>query len=406
MATKIPLRATFDNSNNPTGIAEFQTNEYVPVSHGGTGLGSYSSNQILVGTATNTLVQKTLTAGSGISIVHGGNSIELSSTAVIPKATSAIIGGITVQNSTTSGLTLGRGEVDTVVTNQNGSGYSDNDRLKINLGNKDAILQPAEMSSDLILSVNLISEGTGYPQTSSGVTTLTAASVTSADVNSTGTGYSEANNVSTTATYGTGLVINITSVNAAGQITGISVVKGGSGYYVGDVITVGGGDNNANLVVSAVYGGIGVLGQMTNQGTSYVAGTDVATTGGSGEGLTLNTTVSSGNVTGAVVSYGGYGYSLNDHVTITGGDVNAVFKITNIKGSGSGYTVDITSVKTGDLVHAKKTNTSIQVGPGSGNSNVISYLNVDKYGHIQGTIETKQLDLALDAVAMAIALGG
>ena len=183
-------------------------------------------------------------------------------------------------------------------------------------------------------------------------------------------------------------------------------MKGGSGYYIGDVITVGGGDNNANLVVSAVYGGIGVLGQMTNQGTSYVAGTDVATTGGSGEGLTLNTTVSSGNVTGAVVSYGGYGYYLNDHVTITGGDVNAVFKITNIKGSGSGYTVDITSVKEGDLVHAKKTNASIQVGPGSGNSNVISYLNVDKYGHIQGTIETKQLDLALDAVAMAIALGG
>ena len=25
MATKIPLRATFDNGNNPTGIAEFQT---------------------------------------------------------------------------------------------------------------------------------------------------------------------------------------------------------------------------------------------------------------------------------------------------------------------------------------------------------------------------------------------
>ena len=64
MATKIPLRATFDNGNNPTGIAEFQTNEFVPVSHGGTGLGSYIANQILIGNSANNLVVKTLTAGS------------------------------------------------------------------------------------------------------------------------------------------------------------------------------------------------------------------------------------------------------------------------------------------------------------------------------------------------------
>ena len=92
MATKIPLRATFDNSNNPTGIAEFQTNEYVPVSHGGTGLGSYSSNQILVGNSSNSLVPKTLTAGSGITITDGGTTLELSAAAPIPTATSTIIG--------------------------------------------------------------------------------------------------------------------------------------------------------------------------------------------------------------------------------------------------------------------------------------------------------------------------
>ena len=43
----------------------------------------------------------------------------------------------------------------------------------------------------------------------------------------------------------------------------------------------------------------------------------------------------------------------------------------------------------------------------SGNNNVISYIYVDKYGHISGAIETKtiSIDAQADAVAMAIALG-
>ena len=113
MATKIPLRATFDGSNNPTGIAEFQTNEFVPVSHGGTGLGTYSNNQILVGNISNTLVPKTLTAGTGITITSGSNTMELSASIDVPSATPTVIGGITVQASSTSGLTLRIGEIDT-----------------------------------------------------------------------------------------------------------------------------------------------------------------------------------------------------------------------------------------------------------------------------------------------------
>ncbi len=73
---------------------------------------------------------------------------------------------------------------------------------------------------------------------------------------------------------------------------------------------------------------------------------------------------------------------------------------------GSGYTIDITAIKLGDLVHSKKTDSNIQVGPGTGNSDVIAYINLDKYGHVQGAIQTKQIDLQSDAIAMAIALGG
>ena len=406
MATKIPLRATFDNSNNPTGIAEFQTNEYVPVSHGGTGLGSYSSNQILVGNSSNSLVPKTLTAGSGITITDGGTTLELSAAAPIPTATSTIIGGITVQTSTSSGLTLGVGEVDTITTGLNGSGYHDNDRLKINSGGKNAILQPATIGGGLIFTANILQAGTGYSQGTS-VGTLTAGSVSGAAVQSGGTGYSNESNVTTTGTYGTGLTLDITTTG--GEITGVTVNTGGSGYFAGDVISISGGDSNANATISSVAGGIFVSGTMQSAGTGYNSTqTNATTSGGNGTGLTVNTTIDgSGGVSGIVVNYGGSGYQINDVITVVGGNSDATFKITNIKGSGSGYTVDVSVIKTGDLVHAKKTNSSIQVGPGSGNNTVISYLNVDKYGHIQGTIETKEItiDASAEAVAMAIALG-
>jgi hypothetical protein len=56
-----------------------------------------------------------------------------------------------------------------------------------------------------------------------------------------GTGYVVANNVSTYyngITYGTGLTINITSVNGSGGITGFNVNNPGSGYINNDIIRV------------------------------------------------------------------------------------------------------------------------------------------------------------------------
>ena len=38
MAAKTPIRTVFDSSNNATGLAEFQSGEFVGISHGGTGL--------------------------------------------------------------------------------------------------------------------------------------------------------------------------------------------------------------------------------------------------------------------------------------------------------------------------------------------------------------------------------
>lgn len=43
MSAKIPIRTVFDSSNNATGLAEFQSGEFVSISHGGTGLTTVGS---------------------------------------------------------------------------------------------------------------------------------------------------------------------------------------------------------------------------------------------------------------------------------------------------------------------------------------------------------------------------
>ena len=62
-------------------------------------------------------------------------------------------------------------------------------------------------------------------------------------------------------------------------------------------------------------------------GSGYSNDTDVATTGGSGTGLTVNTTTTAGAITSAVVSQAGTGYKTNELITVSGGGANAVLMI-------------------------------------------------------------------------------
>jgi len=78
---------------------------------------------------------------------------------------------------------------------------------------------------------------------------------------------------------------------------------------------------------------------LVSGGTGYVAGTGIATTGGSGLGLTVKTTVVSGVVTAVVVSSPGNNYKAGDVVTITGGGANAKFRVLNVEGSNGQITL-------------------------------------------------------------------
>ena len=75
--------------------------------------------------------------------------------------------------------------------------------------------------------------------------------VTSWTANGLGTGYTTATGVATTsAGGGTGLTVDITAV--AGAITAVIVNNLGSGYEVGDIVTINGGSTSESLTITSV----------------------------------------------------------------------------------------------------------------------------------------------------------
>ena len=83
----------------------------------------------------------------------------------------------------------------------------------------------------------------------------------------------------------------------------------------------------------SVPGPVGNI-SLVSGGTGYVSGTSVATTGGSGSGLTVNTVANaSGVLTGITLSSRGNAYAAGDLITVSGGNVNAKFRVTNVQNS-------------------------------------------------------------------------
>ena len=80
MPTKIPLRATYDASGNvATGLSEYQTNEFISTTFGGTGTNTYAQGEILVGNASGSLTKNTIQGTAGqITVTNGNGTITLS----------------------------------------------------------------------------------------------------------------------------------------------------------------------------------------------------------------------------------------------------------------------------------------------------------------------------------------
>ena len=128
---------------------------------------------------------------------------------------------------------------------------------------------------------------------------------------------------------GTGLTVNVT-VNEFGEIQTVAVNNAGSGYSVGDTITIVSG------VTRGVVQGFNI-GPNFVSGSGYTSGTNVATTGGSGTGLTVNTTANplGGARTLGPITAGGSGYGANVNVATTGGTGSGLTVNTDVDGSGA-----------------------------------------------------------------------
>jgi len=92
-------------------------------------------------------------------------------------------------------------------------------------------------------------------------------------------------------------------------------------------------DVNLEYATIAVPGPVSQI-ALSNAGTGYSSGTSVATTGGSGSGLTVNVVANaSGIVTGLTLSSRGNAYTAGDLITVTGGNVNCRFRVLNVQNS-------------------------------------------------------------------------
>src|SRR5210317_1191614 len=110
MTAKTPIRTVFNESNVATGLAEYQTGEFIPVEHGGTGAVTHTANSILLGNTTSAIQSS--------SIQISGSTLSSSDSSLITIDDGlSISGGLTV-SGTISGNVSGTitGNADTATT--------------------------------------------------------------------------------------------------------------------------------------------------------------------------------------------------------------------------------------------------------------------------------------------------
>ena len=120
--------------------------------------------------------------------------------------------------------------------------------------------------------------------------------------------------------------------------------------FVKDTVEGGWDIHNKNYIISSQQGVVGsnlpvhssTTASLTTSGLAYAVGNNISTTGGTGSGLTVDiTSVDAGRVTGFIISNQGSGYAQNDVLTISGGDSPATITINSI---GSSVELDYNTV--------------------------------------------------------------
>ena len=191
-------------------------------------------------------------------------------------------------------------------------------RVQAKLDN--AFEQLSAMLNNLATSTTLVLNLSGDPTPGS---VVTLGSIATDGVG----GFSNATGVATSGGTGSGLTVDTTTVG--GVVTAIALNAAGSGYEIGDTLTI----TNPNL------GGVSTLNLGTLVGgTGYTTATAVATTSsGSGTGATVDITATNGVLTNVSVNAAGSGYANGETLTIANANASGVKTLGSIATAGTGY---------------------------------------------------------------------
>tara|TARA_B100001778_G_scaffold105277_1_gene86047 strand:- start:1343 stop:1999 length:657 start_codon:yes stop_codon:yes gene_type:complete len=214
--------------------------------------------------------------------------------------------------------------------------------------------------------------------------------------------------------------LNITSVNASGGITGVTINDDGSGYAASEVLTL----TNANASGIATTGNVGATDSSRTPGT-YTLGTSDYLTQASGANATFTIVIGvGGTVDSITVTDDGAGFIVNETVTVAdaqlggGGAAALTFDVTAIHGStatvpvsaihGNGATVDVATVATNATLTLTDITTmevgATVTGATSGTTGVVTALgtNAITVDNVDGFFKSGEVVSANDVTTLTI----
>src|SRR6056300_394433 len=101
MTVKTPIRTVFNESNVATGLAEYQTGEFIGVEHGGTGAVTHTANAILLANGTSA-IQGSAIGISGTTLSSTDSSLITIDEGLTVTGNTTITGNLTVNGTTTT----------------------------------------------------------------------------------------------------------------------------------------------------------------------------------------------------------------------------------------------------------------------------------------------------------------
>jgi hypothetical protein len=299
-----------------------------------------------------------------------------------------------INQMTSIGNTIPQNENSRVVSTLYSTMYGRyNESVKTFKAIRNWILLERVFETGQIVEINNMIGGSGY-LTAQNVPTINFTSIvynvaTSFNITNAGTGYTSQSNVLCDPAV-SGVIVNVDD-DGSGGVLSVEIVDGGSNLNVGDVFTIpiGNGDCVIEVVdvddvidVNPIGSGClvnitanGIDGVSTwnvlDAGTNYIDG-DVTATGGSGQNAEFTITTNAGVITAITIKNTGFGFTLNDVLTINGGDGNAQIELIGLSNG------EITSIE-------------LITGSTGANYNVGDSLIIDQNGNHTGTFDVSRV---------------